>query len=148
MPKPLLVTADTFCLEHEPGGQTVLQHKAGGYCLPVEGNSVPAQYSWGKYSLVFVHDFTCPDEGLSIYFLSGSTVLDFAKTTQVGLYADLESIKPLQPDVVRFSFPDQMHWRLHCHERAQLSLHLPAPTYTFWERRQLFRSWFTLRREY
>ncbi|KZL18409.1 hypothetical protein PsAD2_02593 [Pseudovibrio axinellae] len=145
MREPMLTPIHDFVLNPASDGSASLRHGGSDNTFQVYGTSICAQYRFGDHFLVFLQDLSSLDEGVGVFFLSQGDLLDFAQTTQIGLNGDLEDIQITQPDTISFSFPDHMRWRVRCHTRSRPGLHIPTP-YTFWERRHMLRSWFTLGR--
>ncbi len=142
---PALLPIKLFRLEPAQNGKAQLVNTANGAVVPIAGTSLAAQYRFGGQYLVLAHNMSSLDEGMAIYVLSDSAVLDSAETTDIGLSGDPTDIEVIQPDTVYFSFPNHMRWRLRCFARPRVRLHLPTP-YMFWDYHRLFRSWFSLRR--
>ncbi|WP_444931062.1 hypothetical protein ACJJIF_04555 [Microbulbifer sp. SSSA002] len=141
-----LIPTNQFSLEAQFDKPSQLRNLANGAVFPVPATSLRAQYSFGEHYLVILHDFSSLDESAVIYFLSPTTVLDSAKTVEIGLWGDMDDIEILQSDTLRFSYPNHISWRLRCHTRPRFCLHVSTP-YMLWMYRHTFQSWFTLKRE-
>ncbi|WNZ55285.1 hypothetical protein QT397_20835 [Microbulbifer sp. MKSA007] len=145
MTNAFLSEVNNFKLNPIDNSKVVLIDGSSQRAIPVYSREIVAQYQFLDKVLVILHDWWSLDQGVNIYLLSRGRVLDFALSSDIDLWGDLDDVKVIQPDTICFSFPNALHWRLRCYKRARPALYLSLP-YSFWWRRNLFYSWFSLQR--